>query len=105
MLLEQARLSQDMRLPSMMAGGNNNNNSNLEMQHGLFPDSFHMDPHQHAALPHFHSYPGPQPTLQVFLHTLVTCGESVSFGCVAVAVEGGGGGDFDVFTSSEKLQP
>jgi len=65
MLLEQARLSQhqDMRVPRTMAGGNNNNN--LDLQHALFPDSFHMAPHQHAALPHYHSYPGPQPTLQV----------------------------------------
>jgi len=48
--LEQARLSQNM---------------GLDMQSGLFPDSFHMAPHQHATLPHYHSYPGPQPTMQV----------------------------------------
>ncbi len=50
LLLEQARLSQSM---------------GLGMQNGLFPDSFHMGGHSQANLPHYHSYPGPQSTLQV----------------------------------------
>ena len=52
LLLEQARLSQSM---------------GLDLHAGLFPDSFPVGPHQHANLPHYHSYPGPQATPQVCL--------------------------------------